>query len=109
MRTSAFCLNHDPERIAEQRRRSARGGRLGGRGRPSGELARLQAEFETLAGEVRRGQVDKSVAAVMCQLLQGARACVRDRIHAREQEELAARMEQIEEALKQRRDLRSAT
>jgi hypothetical protein len=36
------------------------------------------------------------------QLLNGARACVRDALAAREQEELIERLEALEEALEQR-------
>jgi hypothetical protein len=53
-----------------------------------------------LAGEIERG-----VGAVAGQLLNGARACVRDALAAREQEELVARLEVLEEAL-ERQDTR---
>jgi len=52
-----------------------------------------------LAGEVERG-----VGAVVGQLLNGARACVRDGLAAREQEELVARLEEVEETLRRRKD-----
>ena len=44
-----------------------------------------------LAGEVERG-----VGAVAGQLLNGARACVRDALTAREQEELIERIQELE-------------
>jgi hypothetical protein len=80
---SQWCHAHHPDRRDERRRHGSRGGKRGGRGRPTGELARLGARFEELA--------DK--------LLNGARACVRDGLTAREQEELIERMEQLEEGL----------
>jgi hypothetical protein len=43
--------------------------------------------------------VERADGAVAGQLLNGARACVRDGLSAREQEELIERMEQLEEAL----------
>ena len=45
----------------------------------------------------------RTVVAVAGQLLNGARACVRDGLTAREQEELVERMEELETALQARR------
>ena len=96
---SQWCYVHHPERIEERRRHGHRGGKRGGRGRPSVELARLQARFEELAEKVLRGDIERGVGAVAGQLLNGARACVRDALAAREQEELVARLEALEETL----------
>jgi hypothetical protein len=96
MRNSQWCINHDPDKVEARRRRASKGG---GRGRPSAELARLQARFEDLAEKVLAGDVERGVGAVAGQLLNGARACVRDALAAREQEELVARLEALEEAL----------
>jgi hypothetical protein len=104
MRDSQWCLNHDPDRAEENRRRSSKGGKRGGRGRPSTELARLQHRFEELAEAVLEGEVDRGVGAVAGQLLNGARACVRDILTAREQEELIERLEALEAALEANRD-----
>jgi len=98
---SAFCLSHDPDRAQERRRRNVKGGKRGGRGRPSVELARLQRRFEELAEKVLAGEVERGVGAVAGQLLNGARACVRDSLAAKEQEELIGRLEALEEALEQ--------
>src|SRR5829696_874202 len=97
-----WCFNHHPEYDAARRRRATKGGKRGGRGRPSVELARLQARFEELAEAVLSGDVERSIGAVVGQLLNGARACVRDGLAAREQEELVARLEALEEALETR-------
>jgi hypothetical protein len=99
MRNSQWCINHDPDKAEARRRRASKGGKRGGRGRPSVELARLQARFEDLAEKVLSGEVERGVGAVAGQLLYGARACVRDALAAREQEELVARLEALEEAL----------
>jgi hypothetical protein len=98
---SDYCYAHDPDRAEERRRNAHKGGKRGGRGRPSAELARLQACFEDLAEKVLAGEVERGVGAVVGQLLNGARACVRDALTAREQEELVARLEALEEALEQ--------
>jgi hypothetical protein len=96
---SDYCYAHDPDRAEERRRNAHKGGKRGGRGRPSFELARLQARFEELAEKVLAGDIERGVGAVAGQLLNGARACVRDGLAAREQEELLARLEALEEAL----------
>jgi hypothetical protein len=96
MRNSQWCINHDPDKAEARRRRASKGGKRGGRGRPSVELARLQARFEDLAEKVLVGEVERGVGAVAGQLLNGARACVRDALAAREQEELVARLEALE-------------
>jgi hypothetical protein len=99
IRGSDYCYAHDPARVEERRRNASKGGRRGGRGRPSVELQRLQKHFEELAEKVLSGEVERGVGAVAGQLLSGARACVRDGLAAREQEELVARLEALEEGL----------
>jgi hypothetical protein len=99
IRSSEYCVNHHPDYEDARRRRNSKGGKRGGRGRPSVELARLQARFEDLAEKVLSGDVERGVGAVAGQLLNGARACVRDALTAREQEELVARLEALEEGL----------
>jgi hypothetical protein len=96
---SQWCYVHHPDYVEERRRHGAKGGKRGGRGRPSSELARLQAHFEELAVKVLNGDIERGVGAVAGQLLNGARACVRDALAAREQEELVARLEALEDAL----------
>jgi hypothetical protein len=99
MRGSEWCIGHDPDRAEARRRRASKGGKRGGRGRPSSELARLQKRFEELADMVLAGEVERGMGAVAGQLLGGARACVRDGLTAREQEELIERLEALEEQL----------
>src|SRR5918995_6330741 len=102
MRNSQWCINHDPDKVEVRRRRASKGGKRGGRGRPQAELARLQARFEDLAEKVLSGEVERGVGAVVGQLLNGARACLRDALAAREQEELIGRLEALEEALERK-------
>jgi hypothetical protein len=99
---SPWCYAHHPDRAEERRRHGARGGKRGGRGRPSAELGRLQTRFEELAARVLSGEIERGVGAVAGQLLNGARACVRDGLAAREQEELVERLEMLEEALERK-------
>jgi hypothetical protein len=105
---SDYCYAHHPDRAEERRRNAHKGGKRGGRGRPSVELARLQARFEELADKVLAGEVERGVGAVAGQLLNGARACVRDGLAAREQEELVARLEELEEVLERKAERRGA-
>jgi hypothetical protein len=108
MRNSEWCINHHPNHEQARRRRASKGGKRGGRGRPSIELARLQGRFEELADQVLSGEVERGVGAVVGQLLNGARACVRDGLAAREQEELVGRLEELERLLEARVSRRGA-
>jgi hypothetical protein len=99
MRDSEFCINHDPTRAEENRRRGSKGGKRGGRGRASSEFTRLQHRLEELAQMVLDGEIERGTASVAGQLLGSARACVRDRMAAKEQEELISRLEALEAAL----------
>jgi hypothetical protein len=96
---SDYCYAHHPDHEQDRRRAARKGGKRGGRGRPSSELARLQKRFEELAEGVLSGEVERGIGAVAGQLLNGARACVRDGLTAREQEELVERMEELEATL----------
>jgi hypothetical protein len=94
---SDYCHGHHPDREEQRKKAASRGGRTGGRGRPQVELTKLQERFEALAAGVLSGKVEKGKGAVACQLLQGARACVRDRLKAIEQESILERVEELEE------------
>jgi hypothetical protein len=61
----------------------------------------LQHRFEELADKVLEGEIERGSAAIAGQLLGGARACIRDALTAREQEELIERLERLEQALEQ--------
>jgi hypothetical protein len=52
---------------------------------------------------VLAGDLDRGDGAVVAQLLQGARACVRDSLAAKQQETLEVRLEEMEEFLRERR------
>ena len=95
-RNSEWCIGHDPDQAEARRQRASKGGKRGGRGRATTELARLRDRFEALADAVLSGEVERGVGAVAGQLLNGARACVRDGLTARELEDLAGRLEALE-------------
>ena len=93
--SDGLCWAHSPAN-AEKRRR---GQSKGGKNKPSRELIRLQARFEELAEGVLEGRIDKGVGAIAGQLLNGARACMVTRLKAVEQEEIVARVEELEQLL----------
>jgi len=62
---------------------------------------------KTRAAKVLSGEIERGVGAVVGQLLNGARACVRDALAAREHEEFAYRLEALEEQL-ERQEKRGA-
>src|SRR5215210_599425 len=104
MPDAEWCWSHHPDYEQARQRRASKGGKRGGRGRPVSELGRLASRFEELADKVLSGEIERGVGAVVGQLLNGARACVRDGLAAREQEELIGRLEQLEEAQEAVRD-----
>ncbi len=105
---SQWCYVHHPDHAEERRRHGSKGGKRGGRGRPVSELARLGARFEELSDKVLTGEVERGVGAVAGQLLNGARACVRDALKAREQEEITERLAELEQLLEARGSRRGA-
>ncbi len=107
--SSDYCYAHHPDYAGDRKRAARKGGKRGGRGRPSVDLARIQARFEKLAEQVLSGEVERGRAAVAGQLLNGARACVRDGLSAREQEEIVERIEEMERVFEQRQSSTSTT
>src|SRR5215204_1660482 len=103
---SQWCFNHHPDYEEQRRRRASKGGKRGGRGRSSSELARLQGRFEELAEQVLSGEVERGVGAVAAQLLNGARACVATRLKAIEQEEVLERLEELEQIVERQNEYR---
>ena len=103
---SGLCHAHHPDRAETRKRAGHKGGRRGGRGRPSSELARLQERFEELAEQVLSGEVERGVGAVAAQLLNGARACLATRLKAIEQEEVLERVEELETILERQNEYR---
>jgi len=67
------------------------------------ELASIKARLERLAEDVLAGRIDRGDAAVAGQLLNYAIRTVSVGLKAREQEELEARLAEIEQALERQR------
>ena len=102
MRGSEWCIGHDPAKADARRRRASKGGKRGGRGRPVAELAALRNENAGLRERLLDGELAPNVAAVAVQSLNTDARLVVAALKAREQEELEARLEELEALLKQR-------
>ena len=100
---SQWCYAHHPDRAKERRRHGSKGGRRGGRGRPIAELGALRDENAEIRRRLLEGELLPNVAAVAVQSINTDIRAVGAAMKAREQEELVERLEEIEEALEQRK------
>ena len=94
-----YCWAHDPANAERRRRIASRGGR----GRGGGELPDLKRQLKDLAADVLKGDVETGRAAVANQLLNTVVRIVEQERKQRELEEMAARLEALEEILKGRK------
>ncbi len=99
MRTSQWCIGHDPDQAEARRRRASKGGKRGGRGRPIAELGALRDENSDIRRRLLDGELLPNVAAVAVQSINTDIRAVGAALKAREQEELVARLEALEEQL----------
>jgi hypothetical protein len=94
-----YCYAHDPSKAEERRRNASRGGRAKG----VGELADLKKQLKDLASDVLDGSVERGRAAVANQILNTVIRAIEQERKLRELEELAGRIEALEEVLQGRR------
>jgi hypothetical protein len=99
MRNSEWCINHHPDQAEVRRRRASKGGKRGGRGRPIAELAALRDENADIRSRLLEGELLPNVAAVAVQSINTDIRAVGATLKAREQEELAERVEELERRL----------
>jgi hypothetical protein len=99
MRNSEWCINHHPDQAEVRRRRASKGGRRGGRGRPIAELGALRDENADIRRRLLEGELLPNVAAVAVQSLNTDIRAVGATLKAREQEELAERVGELERRL----------
>jgi hypothetical protein len=92
-------LPADPDRAEERRRNASRGGRARG----NGELADLKKQLKDLASDVLDARVDRGSAAVVNQILNTVIRTIEQERKMRELEEMAQRLEALEEVLKARK------
>src|SRR5215210_5626042 len=96
MRNSEWCINHHPDRGELRLRRASKGGKRGGRGRPIVELGFLRDENADIRRRLLQGELLPNVAAVAVQSINTDIRAVGAAMKAREQEEIAARLEALE-------------
>ena len=89
-----YCYQHDPAR-AEERRHNAR---RAARSKPNREIVSLKAYLEDLAEEVRSGNLDPKIGAVVNQITNTRLRALELERQLRETDELAAEVEQLREA-----------
>jgi hypothetical protein len=106
MRDSEYCLNHDPDRAEENRRRSSKGGRRGGRGRKQVELSNIKAQLQGLADGVLDGSVERADAAVASQILNVLLRAITVELQVRDHQEFVQRLESLEESMARRKPTR---
>src|ERR687886_233447 len=95
----SHCYAHDPDRSRERKRNASRGGRSRGRG----ELGELKKQIRDLAAGVLDGTTDRGRAAVANQLYNTLIRAIEQERKQRELEEIAERLEALEEVLKGRK------
>jgi len=103
MRGSSFCLNHDPKRAEENKRRSSKGGKRGGRGRPQLELTSIKTQLQDLADGVLEGSIERADGSAVSQILNVLLRAISIELQVKEQIELTLRLEALEEGLESSR------
>jgi hypothetical protein len=103
---SQWCYVHHPDLVSERRRHGARGGKRGGRGRPIAELGSLRDENADIRRRLLEGELQPNVAAVAVQSINTDIRAVGATLKAREQEEIAERLDALETLLEQRKEER---
>ena len=97
-----WCWSHHPDHAEERRRRAARGGRAGGRGRTNHELTAIKDLLEDLTNRVLQTEgyapLSRGAAAVANQLLNTRLRAVEQERRNKESEDLEARIEALERA-----------
>ena len=101
---SGYCYAHSPDHAAERRRAARKGGKRGGRGRPVAELGALRVENADIRERLLEGELLPGVAAVAIQSLNMDVRAVSAALKAREQEELEARLEELEALVTARKE-----
>ncbi len=94
---SGYCYAHSPSYEEARRRYGSKGGRIGGRGRPQTEIQRISARIEQIAEDVLANKIDRGRGAVAGQLFAYVLNGLKIGLQAREQEEIVARLELLEQ------------
>jgi hypothetical protein len=98
--SNGYCWAHDPANAEARRRIASRGGSSKG---TSGEISDLKAQLRRLAADVLSGEVARSDAAVVNQILNTRARLIELERKIREQVELEERLEALESVLRGRK------
>lgn len=90
------CYGHREDLAAERKRNASKGGRSGGRGRGSGEIASIKAQLAEMVETVLTGAVSTAPYAVANQILNTQLRAVELERKVKETDELEARIEALE-------------
>jgi hypothetical protein len=101
----AYCYHHDPALEQERRERASNAAKS--KSRPS-ELDLIITKLQSLADQVQDGSLDKGRASVIAQLLGVALRGIETRRKVKETEEVAAMLEELEQAQRERQGRFSA-
>ena len=107
MRSSAYCIGHDPDQAEARRRRASKGGKSGGRGRPAAQLKDVKALLEDLTERVLSSELQTAPAAIANQLLNTRLRAIEMERKIKETEELETRIEALEQAAEGRKGART--
>jgi hypothetical protein len=92
------CYGHRPDLAEERQRNASKGGKRGGRGRGSREIASVKNLLCDLADRVLDGEVETGRAAVANQLINTRLRALELERKIKETEELEERLEALERA-----------
>jgi hypothetical protein len=92
--SGSYCWSHAPENAEARRKR----GRRGGKARGASEMSEVKREIRTVVSDVLEGRVERGVGAVVFQGYNTLLKAVEVDRRIREEEQLLARIEQLEQA-----------
>ena len=98
MKGEVYCYAHHPDLEDKRRAASSKGGKRGGRGRGNGGVKDVKAWLLRLASDVEEGRLESKDGSVVSQILNVFLRSVEVERKVRETDELAARIEQLEQA-----------
>ncbi len=96
--SNGYCWAHDPANADKRRRMASRAGSSKG----TGEISDLKAQLRKLAADVLSGEVGRGEAIAVNQIINSRARLLDLERKIREQEELEARLEALEDVLKRR-------
>ncbi len=97
MRGYDHCYGYRPDLAEERRRNASKGGKSGGRGRPAAEMDETKRRVRAVIAGVLSGKIERGVGAVLFQGYNTLLKAVEVERKMREEEELLARIEQLEQ------------